>query len=352
MKKFLYFDMWSPEGHLVFNEVHLRALSEIGEVYTVFREGVYQYDLPHVIHYLDVPTGYYKEGENYYKSRIRLARMIRWVWRKVSEERWDYIILSSYDPLALFLSRRFKKAIVIDHNTIGLLDSPILGFPFRHLSKGIKHVVFNEYMKARLNKWGFNNVMVVPHGFIPMKIDKITIENETKIRQKYLLEPGDKIVFFPSLSLTTIDVIGEYIYNDEFNSFLNDYGLKLVTKSTVIRRSKSNIIIVEGYLPQEDYNYLFLHSSCNVLFYTSDFRYRTSGVLNECFANGVPCVFSDCEALKAYLPYINNKQCVFHNADELKKSIVSVLQSETQNYYINIEEIKSPLKAWSKIVKE
>ena len=350
MKKILFFDMWSPKGHLFFNTIHLKALSQLGEVYTVFKEGYYPFNFPHVCQYLEVPNSYYKEGEGYYRSRIRLARMIRWVWKQVSNEKWDFIILSSYCPLALYLSGKFSNAIVIDHNTIGLLDSKILGFPFRHLSKGVKHIVFNEYMKSRLNMMGIDNVSIVPHGFLPMNSGDISAEDENRIRQKYSLKTNDKYVFLPSLSLTTVDVVGQFIYNEDFNAFLKENGLKLITKSPIKRTSKSNIIIIDGFLPQDEYSFLFLHSSCNVLFYSQDFKYRSSGVLNECFANSIPCAFSDCDALKAYLAYINNEQCVFHDAEGLKRSIITTLQIGREDYYSNLEEIKDPLKAWTKIL--
>lgn len=349
--RILYFDIWSPLGHNVFNNIHLKALSQVGDVYTVFKEGYCKYNYPHVYHYLDVPGSYYVKGEGYYKSRWRLSRMIRWVWKSISKEKWDHIILASYDPLALFLSGKFKNSYVIDHNTISLLDSTRLGFPFRHLSKDIRHIVFNEDMKARLNLMGFQNVAIVPHGFLPMEGDGLSIEDEVRIRRKFSLGQNDKIVFLPSFSISTKDVVGQYIYNDDFNEFLKTQGLKLVTKSSVKRSSKSNIIVVEGYLPQDEYDYLFLHSSCNILFYSQNFKYRTSGVLNECFANSIPCVFSDNPALKAYLPYINNNACVFSNTEELKKSIVSVLGIDKREYYRNLEEIKDPYRAWASVLQ-
>ena len=348
--RILYFDMWSPAGHVVFNKIHLAALSRLGDVYTIFKEGYYTFDYPHVFHYLDIPSHYYRKGEGYYKSRFRLAGMIRWVWKQVSKEKWDYVILSSYDPLALFLSQRFKDAIVIDHNTIGLLDSKTLGFPLRHLSKGIRHVVFNDYMKSRFNAMGIDNVSIVPHGFIPMNCEQKSIDEIKGIRQKFSLDPEDRIVFLPSLSRSNIDVVGQFIYNDDFNSFLKEHGLKLITKSGVKRESKSNIIIIDGYLPQGEYEYLFQNSSCNVLFYSQDFKYRTSGVLNECFANNIPCVFSDCPALEVYRPYFNNPHCVFHNGDELKGSILSVLQTGGNDYYKSLEDIENPIKAWKHIL--
>ena len=342
--------MWSPAGHIAFNKIHLQALGQIGDIYTVFKEGYYKYDYPHVTHYLDIPSQYYKNGEGYYRSRLRLSRMTRWVWNQVSKEKWDYVILSSYDPLALFLSQRFKDAIVIDHNTIALLDNKRLGFPLRHLSKGLRHIVFNDHMKSRFNVMGFDNVSVVPHGFMPMNSKPLSIDEENRIRQKYSLGPKDGIIFLPSLSISSVDLVGQSIYNDDFNDFLKENKLKLITKSRVKRESKSNIIIVDSYLLQEEYEYLFLNSSCNVLFYSPDFKYRTSGVLNECFANNVPCVFSECPALEAYRSYINNSHCVFHDGNELKESILSALMTGRKDYFKNIGDIENPLEGWRQIL--
>lgn len=351
MSKILYFDMWSPEGHRVFNDIHLKALSQLGEVYTIFKEGYYRFDYPHVTHFLDIPQSFYKSGEGYYKSRLRLARMLRWVWKSVSKEKWDYIILSSYDPLSLYLSRRLKNAIVVDHNTIGLLDSKILGFPLRHLSRGIKHIVFNDYMKKRMIEMGIENVTIVPHGFLPMEVGTLSKEEEKEIRGKYCLDASDKIVFLPSLSKSTNDLFGQMLYNDNFNDFLKQHGLKMITKSKVKRNSMSNMIIINGYLPEKDYQYLFLHSSCNVLLYSEDFKYRSSGVLNECFANKIPCIISDCPSLKEYLPYIDNVHCVFQSADEIKRSILSAIGRDKKDYFNNLEKIENPQMAWTKILK-
>ena len=142
-----------------------------------------------------------------------------------------------------------------------------------------------------------------------------------------------------------------FVHNDDFNDFLKENSLKLITKSRVKRESKSNIIIIEGCLPQEEYNYLFLHSSCNILFYTRDFKYRSSGVLNECFANKIPCIFSDCPALKAYLQYINNDQCVFKDVEGLKESIRSSLVIDRDDYYKGLDEIQNPLIAWKEVLE-
>lgn len=349
--KILYFDIWSPKGHIVFNNIHLKALSQLGDVYTVFREGYYKFDYAHVIPYLEIPDKFYTKSHGYFFNRIILARMIRWVWAQVSSEKWDYIIISSYEPFELYLSQRFKKSIVIDHKNAELLENRIQNFSISHLSKDMMHVVFTNGMKSRLVECGINNVSIVPHGFLPMKTEDLSHVEEQELMQKYSLLKSDKIVFLPSLSKASKDLLGQELYNEDFNEFLKHHGLKLFTKSKVKRESMSNIIIINGYLPEKDYKYLFLHSSCNILLYSEDFKYRTSGVLNECFANNIPCVFSDCPGLKEYLPFINNEHCVFRNADELKRSILSVTENCNRNYYRNLEEIESPLKAWEEILK-
>jgi len=241
--------------------------------------------------------------------------------------------------------------MVIDHNTLGLLDSKIHGFPLRHLSKGIKHIVFNNGMKSKLMECGIKNVSIIPHGFLPMEVKKLMLDEEKEILQKYSLAPTDKIIFLPSLSKTTYDMFGQELYNADFNDFLRFHGLKLITKSKTKRKSMSNIIIIDGFLPEKEYQYLFLHSACNVLLYSNDFKYRSSGVLNECFANNIPCIISDCPALKEYLPYINNDNCVFRNSDEMKTSILSVLNKKVGEYYRNLNEIASPLNAWAEIIE-
>ena len=348
--KILYFDVWSPTGHIVFNKIHLKALSQIADVYTVFREGYFKYDYPNVIPFIEVPDVLYVKNRGFYYTRFKLAGVLRWVCKRVASEKWDYIILSSYDPFALFLSRHFKNSIVIDHNTLGLLDSKIHGFALRHLNKKIRHIVFTIGMRSRLLECGINNVSIVPHGFLPMKAENLSSVEEQDLMQKYSLLKSDKIIFLPSLSKASKDLFGQEFYNESFNEFLKQHGLKLFTKSKVKRESMSNIIIINGYLPEKDYQYLFLHSTCNILLYSADFKYRTSGVLNECFANNIPCVFSDCPGLKEYLPYINNEHCVFRNADELKRSLLSVMESSNRYYYRNLEKIESPRKAWKEIL--
>lgn len=343
--------MWSPQGHYFFNKIHLKALSQIGDVYTVFREAYFNFDCPHVTPYLKIPERFYVKKSGYYFTRIKLAVMVRWVWTRISSEKWDYIILSSYDPMAVFISQCFKDSIVIDHNTLGLLNSRIDGFLLRHLSKRIKHIVFNDAMKNRMLECGINNVSIVPHGFIPMNMEELTIEEENELLQRFFLDKTDKIIFLPSLSMVKDDVVGQYIYNSDFNEFLKQHGLKLLTKSNVKRVSMSNIIIINCYLSETDYKYLFIHSSCNVILYSPDFIYRSSGVLNECFANNIPCVISDCPGLKEYLPYFSNEYCVFRDTAELKKSIISVVEKKSNEYYRNLDDIRNPQKAWGNIIR-
>lgn len=349
--KILYFDIWSPKGHKTFNNIHLKALNQIGDVYTVFKEEYFKFDYPRVIPFLEIPDSFYVKNHGYYYTRFKLSGMIKWAWKKISSEKWDYIILSSYDPFALFISQKFKNSIVIDHNTLDLLDSKIHGLPLRHLSRNVRHVVFNNAMKNKMIENGIKNVSIVPHGFLPMNVEKLSLEEEKEILQRYSLTTSDKVIFLPSLSTATNDLLGEYIYNSNFNEFLKQHRLKLVTKSIVKRESLSNVIIINGYLTNKDYNYLFLHSSCNVLLYSADFKYRTSGVLNECFANNKPCIISDCPSLKEYLPFFNNDNCVFRNSEELKKSIITVIGWANGSYYKNLDIIMDPLNAWRSILE-
>ena len=115
----------------------------------------------------------------------------------------------------------------------------------------------------------------------------------------------------------------------------------------------SNIHILQGRLPQEDYEFLFTHSVCNILLYSPTFKYRTSGILNECFANNAPCIMNNNPALLEYNGYINNESCFFSNTKELETSIMSVLRWNSNDaYYRNIDEIADPLKAWMKILTD
>lgn len=351
--KILYFDCWSPKGHLQFNKIHLEALSKIGEVYTVFREGAFaDLFIPHVHRLMGIPDKYYLDYSSSFKSRMLLSRMMRFVWRKINANEWDYIILATYDATSLFLSQKFKNAFVIDHNTIADLDNPVKGWFYRHLSKNITHVLFNDDMKRKMDENGIYNYIIVPHGFLPMIPHESddTFANDFYARNK--INKEERLLFIPSLSRASEDLIGRFIYKDDVNSFLKENNLVLFTKSLVERPSMSNIRIINDYLSKEEYEFLFLNSLCIIMLYSTAFKYRTSGVLNECFANQIPCIFNNNEALMSYGRYINNDKTVFSNTEEMKESILSVLSRDNNKpFYQALDEIESPLEAWAKILK-
>ena len=350
--RILYIDCWSPPGHLQFNKIHLKSLSQIGDVGVIFRENAFKIlDIHNVHRVMELSDHYFENHEGSLNIRLSMARMMRSIWNKINSKEWDHIILASYDPMALFLSCKFKRSMVIDHNTIADLDNPIKGFCLRHLSSNIKHIVFNEIMMSKLLKNGIDNCAIVPHGFFPMNDRKWSDEEIKNKKEFYEIKEYQNFIFIPSLSTGCEDLIDQYVYNIGFNDFLKENNLVLLTKSKIKRTSMSNIHIIQGRLPQENYEFLFKHSVCNILLYSPTFKYRTSGVLNECFANNVPCIMNNNSALLAYKGYINNEHCSFSNSEEMKESILSVLHwDKSISYYGKIYEIADPLESWKKLL--
>lgn len=339
-------------GHEQYNLIQLKALSSLGTVYTIFREKYYlDLDIPNVCRYMDIPNKYFLPYSSTFKSRWLQIIMMRFLQKNIYLNDWDNIILSSSDVIVLALSNTFKNAICIGHSLGADMNNIIKVFFTKSFNHSLTHVVFNNLMKDRINQFGIHNVKIVPHGFQPfVKRDFSTCE--TVIRNKYNINESVKYLFIPSISSCSENLFDYYFYNEIFNNYLYNHHLLLITKINFKREAMSNMRFINGYLPQEDYEYLFLHSICNVLVYSETFNYRVSGVLNECFANKVPCIINNNLALEAYNNYFNEEIFVYSNVEQLMNCIDNVLNLDmSMPYYKNLEDISDPTSAWKRLLE-
>ena len=268
MQRILYVDLLSPMGHRYFNMLNIKALSKKFDVVTAGRENAIESTKPDIV----IPEDFFMV-RNKVDFRIKELRMIDWLLRKQLLEDFDLIIFSSYETISFSLrskdlQKKCQRAAIINHNNIDELEkSAIKRKFFRKIDKGIFQCVFEEYFKVHLqNELNVeNNVVVIPH--IVLDRTHIAMEN---------VKP---LVFVPTKLYNT-----RYLEN-VFSESVDE--VSFVIKSDV-SFNKKNVKSI-SYLERSQYEDIFSECSFVLLPLTTDYNYRVSSILYECFSFSRPC---------------------------------------------------------------
>ena len=342
--KILYIDYQSPKGHVQFNRIHLNSLTQLGEVYTIFKENYLEFIHSDLIKtYINIPSSKYDRDKGRFWGRFTEIQLLRYLKKNINPTEWDFIIISSYDVISMFFARFFPNVIMFDH-TIEGMDNAIKRFFYKRLSNTHTHIVFNESMAQKLYENGVNKVAVVPHGFIAMP----TMDNSSHIREKLHIDTD--YIFLPSPTSVSKEEIQSLISSHEMITCLRQHGLKLVLRGDYIS-SSSNVVIIKDFLSENEYRDLFLNSKFLFLPYRSTFKYRVSGVLFECMANNKFCICSNIPALREYEKYFNYPNHFYSNQLELIQCIEYLISNnDIPKKYKNLKDLESPLNGWINVL--
>lgn len=339
--KILFIDLLSYHGHVKFNRIQLNALRNIGitDIDIICTDFMAEElnDLSMNVIYTFSEKWY---PQSTILSCITLPILEWFIFFKSKKQNYDYIIFSTYDSLTFWLSP-FRKGNVLLFNHINVpeLNNRIKRMCVKRISKRVKHIVFNDYMKEGMNKWGITNVIVIPHGFITSPNMKSESANGCYI-------------FCPSENSADIDFIMEMKNSDELLSFLKTNNIKLIIKAkNIISKNNEDIIIIDKYQPTEEYIKLFQNAWLILLAYSKRIDYRCSGVLNECFSMSVPSIINDCDNFRVYQNYFNYDPFFDKNVNSLIDKLNMFINSPIRKpYYINIEEQKSEI-GWRRLLE-
>jgi len=261
----------------------------------------------------------------------------------VNFNNYDYIIISNYDEIVLFFSGIRKRCFLVNHINVSELNSRIKRFFIKKVSNVHTQIVFEEYMKLRFNEFGINDVVVVKHGLLPPYVLPENYLKDIEIIDKRLIDKEyDKILFSPSTTSSDPLFNKLLIESQDFCNFIKQNKILFVVKDKYLSSSFANILVLNSYISNSQYQSILLLSYGVLISYSSSFEYRISNVLNECISNNKLCFMSDIVALKIYSENILYKY-YFSSVEELilmiKKSLNNNFEENTPKY-IGVDTFK------------
>lgn len=300
----LYIDIISSPSHKNFNNIYLKNIKNLGiDIFTIFREGYSEcIDVYGINNLFKVPNKLYK-GNGSFSKRLSYIKILFYIKQRINVFDYDYIIMSSYEEISLFFSFYYQNIILINHNNLANLGNRLKRIIFKFISYRKTHVVFEGYFKDYCLQIGVSNVKVVSHG-LPEPISKSTINHDVL---KGYLGPEQynyRVIFSPSSSSVDRDFIDNMLLDDKFTDFLEKNQWVFIVKGSGYKVCSKNVIIINNYLSEIEYNSLLIRSDIVLLSYPVSHKYRVSAVFFECVANNKLMIMSDIELFKSYENYI------------------------------------------------
>lgn len=322
--KILYIDPICPIGHVNFNKIHINAIYiQYGNIDVIFESGYKQlfdgmnlsvvHEYPKII----VPN-------NGFWNRIKIWRNLKNIKRHIDFNSYDIIILSYYDELVLNLISFNHKLYLINHNNVaGVFKSFVKRIAYKRISQKNVQIVLDKLSKSALNKLGINYVQCVNHGLItPFKKEEIWDISVLNIPKKY-----KNIIFSPSAGSSDVNLIKKIIKNPDFISFLRKTDTIFLFRNDGNELEfidNSNIFILKNRLNNRDYQNLFCRSNIILIFYPESFKYRTSGIVMEAFANNKDILLPDISTFKIYSEILDKDDYYTSSIDLINKLIKKV----------------------------
>ena len=285
MRRILYIDPFSFEGHVNFNKIHIEALRRYGfRLEFVFKEGygkllgeedvVYEY-----------PERLYNHDSGN-KWRLSQYRILRDIMQHVDLESYGRIFLSAYETFSVLLTG-FPMSYLVNHDNIQ--NNVIKIWGLRALAKKQHvHIALLRQSLGCLKAHGCVESYFVNHGLI----------------ESYPDEPrdgGNQItVFSPSAESSDELFINEMILDDSLNEILESKNVRISIRSNNLHSDRKNIEILSRRLSDDEYRKKFMASDYILIAYPEAFKYRVSGVLMEALACGKRILVRDIEAMREF----------------------------------------------------
>lgn len=276
-KRILYVDLLSPQGHVKFNNIYLKALDGIYDIICV-AQGSYMsnIDLPSSCIKKYTYAAYTSKKKGRIASigfRLHQIRMQKHCAKLAIKENCDAIIFSSFENVSLYFSH-FKgiKVVAICHNNVEQVSySGIKQKLMRSLSKRINIATLNKSAFEYLSSIGVKNYLL-PHGYIESALHQTNIK---------------RMIFIPINESQDSQAI-DYLLSDDYCSFLAKHDCTLIIKHKIANMQEhpsEYIKIIDNRPSDSEYKYYFSDSMAILLPYSPDYSLRSSGIAMEAIAN-------------------------------------------------------------------
>lgn len=312
MKKILYIDLLSPKGHKKFNELSIKALASVFDVTIIARENFIDSRQSDFI----IPERFFK-SYNKINYRINELKKINWIIKKVKNlEKFDLLLFSSYETVSFSLKSRIianvgSKVALFNHNNLDELNTSLIKkFFFKKIDKRVFHCVFEGYFKEYLltEIKVKNSVILIPH----------LVENRSPSSN---FEKSPINIFIPTKNYNT-----NYV-NKIFNNYPRNITFTIKSDTFFDQNNTKS----KSYFNENEYNQIFNSSNLILLPLKTEYNYRVSNIIYECFSFSKPCfTFGN-----KFSQYLNYKY----------PNVVHIIDKET-----NIEQIIEEYKQINKIL--
>lgn len=330
MKKVLFIEHITHEGHKNFNEIYIDNLINQGaSVKLVFqKKHVNQLKYNISMYEKTIPDFLYVNSQIPLVNRISYIFQLLYVKLFINLGAYDIVILSSYDDIALSMVKFRKSMYLINHDNARGLDNELKKRCIKAISKIHNHLVFNEYVKEKFNNHNINNVIVVSHG-CNNPIDRLVLSNKKeleKLSNKFIKNNYKHIVFSPS-SYSDGNFFRDMLSNSEFLNYINEHEILIIIKSNELKSENNNILILNNYISNIQYQLLFYISDIILINYPTNFKYRVSSVFFDSCANSKRVLIKDIPAFHCYKDYFNYNP-LFSTVGELISGIEALLSNQ------------------------
>ena len=355
--KILYIDHISPNGHVNFNKIHLQALLSLKhDIYCIFKKDyLRKINIENIIIYKEIPLCLYKNNTNGFIERVFYLLQLLFIKFNAKFSTFDFVIFAAYEPISLFFAKIKTPTFLINHNTISGLDkSRLKEFFTKKISKKNIHLVFDKHMQKRLEKSKIFKSKIIPHGYcMPFtnNLNSLYIDSLNEMDHR-IYKSEYSIIFCPSSTSIDKEFVFQIITNERFNNFLFENKIILLIKGNYNCNFSfnKNIISINRFFTDIEYQFLLKLSKVIILPYGKDFKYRTSGIMFECFSNNIPCLISNIASMRTYSAHFNYNP-YFNNISDLQFKILTVLNEiKYPHIYLQIDKL-NPLIHWSYILK-
>lgn len=309
--KVIYLDFLIPKGHHNQNQYYISTFSQIGEVIVVTPPGFYDIDEENVLIVEDKHIGM---SEGKFSTRMSVLKNMKIANRFVRKYKPDIIFISSYDtfmfPLFYIMNRK-RNLFLLHHNNIDELINPYKRKSFNFYMNGVKHVVFEEFIKEKLVRdYGISNsdVFLLPH--------QLNVNDEGS---------SDEPVLYDCVGLSNSNdenIISELIEKEKEESIFKKNDLKIVLKSSEVSFDNGALKVIKGFLPVEEYNNYFNQTKSVFMPFPSQFQYRMSGTLVDALSNNKRVISSDIALMQYYKDAYPNICYIFKDGDELVRNLL------------------------------
>lgn len=343
----LLIDQLSPSGHLKYVQAWIECLNRLNIRYEIIGKKEFIERLIEIKkeNKISIPNKYYEniEHKNIIIREIYLIKLLRYINKNIDLKKYNKIFFLSFENISIFLSFFLYtlKPYLILHNNLRRIDETFTYFILKVLSKKMKLISLDDFIKEELNKRLIKSERVI-HPILEIE----------KIERKEIKE---KIIIF-SPSITSIDekLIKSITSDDEIKKILEEKNIQIILRTKFpLDLDNDNITVLNNYLDKNDYNNYLNKADIIFLPYVKNFKLRVSAVFFESIYLKKSLIIPKYNDLKYFLKFKTSSISGFKDLSDLKeilKTVERILEKKDYQEIYNTYSINTMKKDIEKIL--